>query len=59
MAAILNSGSILNFRKTLKKSPAHLHGGECDSKIRIISDFNFLRPQNFLQLTSGGHFEFW
>ena len=47
--------AILNFSKTIKKitctSP---YRGECDSKIWIISDFKLN-----LELTSGGHFEFW
>ena len=46
--------AILNFRKTLKKTHAHLHiVGNVIVKFKY-----FLRPQIFLELTSGGHFNF-
>ena len=47
--------AILNFSKTFKKSPAYLHSvGNV-----IVSFLEFLSTQNFLELPSGGHFEFW
>ena len=51
---------ILNFSKNMKKSTAHLHmvGNEI-VKFEKILTFKFLRSQKFLELTSGGHFEFW
>ena len=33
--------AILNFNETLKRPCISLYGGECDSKIWIISDFKF------------------
>ena len=41
--------AIPNFSEILKKSPAHLH---------MVSNVIFA-PTQFLELTSGGHFEFW
>ena len=51
--------AIFNFSKTLHITCTSPYGGERDSKIWIISDIKFLRPQIFLELTSGGHFKFW
>ena len=45
---------------SVKPLKSHLYISiSCDSKIWIIKVLEFLRPQNFLELTSGGHFEFW
>ena len=43
--------AILNFSKTLKNTCTSPYNGECV--------LEFLRPQKILELTSGGHFEFW
>ena len=54
--------AILNFSKTLKKSPAHLHiVGNVIVKFAYFLTSRpqeFLRSQKNLELTSGGHLKF-
>ena len=54
--------AILNFGKTLKKSPAHLHIVETvivKFEKKLTLSCNFLRSQKKLEFTSGGHFDNW